>query len=91
MLFDDTAGVPTNVTVSGTVSPGSITVNSSTNNFLFGGSGSITGSGGLVKAGSSWLTILSPANFTGPVLISGGVIYAGDYLIRQCFFDHDYQ
>ena len=25
------------------------------------------------------MTILSPANFTGPVLISGGVIYAGDF------------
>ena len=79
VLFDDASGVPTNVTVSGTIAPGNITVNSSINNFTFGGSGSITGPGGLVKAGSSWLTILCPANFTGPVFLSGGAIYAGDY------------
>ena len=79
VLFDDTAGVPTAVTVNGTVTPGSVTVNSSANNFTFGGSGSITGSGGLIKDGSSLLTIVSPANFTGPVFIGGGSIYAGDY------------
>jgi alpha-galactosidase len=79
VLFDDTVGVPANVTVNGTVSPGIVTVNSSTNNFTFNGSGSISGSGGLVKEGSSTLTIVSPANFTGPVTISGGAIYAGDY------------
>lgn len=79
VLFDDSAGVPTNLTVSGTVVPGSVTVNSSANNFTFGGSGTISGSGGLIKEGSSLLTIISPANFTGPVVIGGGGVYAGDY------------
>ena len=80
VLFDDTPGVPTNVTVSGTVSPSVITVNSSTNNFTFGGSGSIGGAASLVKQGSSVLTVVNPGNnFTGPVTISGGVIYAGNY------------
>ena len=79
VLLDDTAGVPTTVTVNGTVSPGLVTVNSSTNNYTFSGSGSISGAGSLVKEGSSTLTIVSPANFTGPVTISGGTIYAGDY------------
>ncbi len=79
VLFDDTTGVPTNVTINGAVSPDVVTVNSSTNNFTFGGSGSITGAGGLVKGGSSLLTIVSPADFTGPVLISGGTVYAGNY------------
>jgi hypothetical protein len=79
VLFDDTVGVPTNVTVSGTVLPSLVTVNSSTDNFTFGGSGSITNSGGLVKEGSSLLTIVSQVNFSGPVTISGGAIYAGDY------------
>jgi autotransporter-associated beta strand protein len=78
VLFDDTADVPTNVTVTGTVSPSLVTVNSSTNNFTFSGSGAIGGSGGLVKEGSSTLTIVSPANLTGPVTIGGGTIYAGD-------------
>lgn len=83
VLFDDTAGVPTNVTVSGGVAPGRVAVNSSVNHFTFSGSGSITGSSGLVKEGSSWLTIVSPANFTGPVVISGGGVYAGDYSFTE--------
>jgi autotransporter-associated beta strand protein len=77
VLFDDTAGVPTNVTVSGMVAPGSITVNSSANNFALIGSGSISGPGGLVKEGSSILTISNPASFTGSATISGGAVYAG--------------
>lgn len=80
VLFDDSTGVPTNVTVSGTVSPSVITVNSSTNNFTIGGSGSISGAASLVKQGSSTLTVVNPGNnFTGPVTINGGVIYAGNY------------
>jgi autotransporter-associated beta strand protein len=79
VLFDDTVGVPASVTVNGAVSPGLVTVNSSTNNYTFSGSGSISGAGSLVKEGSSTLTIVSPANFTGPVTISGGTIYAGDF------------
>jgi fibronectin-binding autotransporter adhesin len=79
VLFDDTVGVPTNVVVSNTVSPFSTTVNSSTNNYTFGGPGSISGSGSLIKEGTSTLTIVSPANLTGPVTIDGGTIYAGDF------------
>ncbi|HEV2434939.1 MAG TPA: hypothetical protein VG077_02980 [Verrucomicrobiae bacterium] len=79
VLFDDTPGVPTNITVSGTVSPGTVTINSSANDFTFGGSGSISGLAGLIKEGSSLLTIASPASFTGPVFIGGGTVYAGDY------------
>ncbi|MDB6021716.1 MAG: hypothetical protein JWQ04_1573, partial [Pedosphaera sp.] len=77
VLFDDTVGVPTSVTVSGTVISGLITVNSSTNNFTIG-SGTVTGSGGLVKKGSSTLTIFDSGAMTGPVTISGGSIIAGN-------------
>lgn len=78
VLFDDTAGVPNTVTISGVVSPSGITVDSSTNDFIFSGSGNISGPGGLLKEGASTLTIISPASFTGPVTIGGGAIYAGD-------------
>ena len=81
VLFDDTVGVPTSVTISNTVSPSLITVNSTNNVFSFNGPGTISGSGGLVKQGSSLLTIVSGGNFTGPVSISGGAIYAGN----NCF------
>jgi autotransporter-associated beta strand protein len=74
VLFDDTVGLPASVTVNGTVSPGLVTVNSSTNNYTFSGSGSISGAGSLVKQGSSALTLNVPGGFTGPVTISGGTV-----------------
>ena len=77
VLFDDTVGVSNNVTVSGTVVPSLITVNSSTNNFTIG-SGTVTGSGGLIKTGSSTLTIYDAGTLTGPVTISDGSIIAGN-------------
>jgi len=77
VLFDDTVGVPTTVNVDGTVEPGLVTVNSSTNNFTLS-SGTLSGSGGLLKEGSSLLTIYCAGNFTGPAMISGGVVYAGN-------------
>ncbi len=77
VLFDDTVGVSNNVTVNGTVAPSLITVNSSVNNYTIS-SGTISGSGGLVKKGSSTLNIFNSGTLTGPVTISGGVIYAGN-------------
>jgi autotransporter-associated beta strand protein len=81
VLFDDTPGVPTTVTVNGTVSPGVITIDSTNNAFDISGSGTLTGSGSLIKEGSSTLTITSPGNFTGSATIAGGVVYAGN----NCF------
>ena len=80
VLFNDTPGEPTGVTVSGTVVPGSITVNSTNNAFTISG-GTISGSGGLVKEGPSALTITSAGDFTGTATISGGSVYAGN----NCF------
>ena len=77
VLFDDTVGAPTTVTVNGTVAPNSISVNSSANSFTFT-SGSISGSGSLLKLGSSLLTDYSSGALTGPVIIGGGAIYAGN-------------
>jgi autotransporter-associated beta strand protein len=78
VLFDDTFGVPTTVVVNGTVSPSIVTVNSIANNFTISGPGAISGPGSLVKLGSSALTLTSGANFTGPVTIGGGSVYAGN-------------
>lgn len=77
VLFDDTVGVPTTVNVNGTVIPSLITVNSSANSFTLTG-GSISGSGGLLKEGSSLLTDYSSGALTGPAIIGGGTIYAGN-------------
>ena len=78
VLFNDTPGVPTNVTVSNTVSPSLITVDSTNNDFNINGPGAISGAGSLVKKGPSTLTITSGGNFSGSATIAGGVVYAGD-------------
>jgi hypothetical protein len=77
VLFNDTPGEPTGVTVNGTVVPGGITVNSTNNAYTISG-GTISGSGGLDKEGPSALTITSAGNFTGTATISGGSVYAGN-------------
>jgi len=81
VLFNDAPGATNTVTVNSTVDPSLITVNSSVNNYTISGSGAISGSGGLVKAGSSTLTISTHGGFTGPVAINGGLVYAGN----NCF------
>jgi autotransporter-associated beta strand protein len=74
VLFDDTIGVPTTFSVSGVVSPASITVDSSTNKFSINSSGQISGSGGLIKQGTSTLTLNVAAGFSGPATIRGGTL-----------------
>ena len=81
VTFDDTTGVPTTVGISGAVFPSLITVNANVNNFSFNGTGTISGSGSLVKEGTSTLNITSAGNFTGSVAIDGGLVYAGN----NCF------
>lgn len=80
-LFDDTPGVPTSVTVNGSVFPSVVTVNSSANTFSIAGPGNLSGSGMLVKEGASTLTLTTPSGFGGSVIVGGGVIYAGN----NCF------
>ena len=72
--FDDSAGVLTNVVINGTVSPAGIVVESASNNFTFGGSGQIGGTGSLLKNGRSTLTLGVASSFTGAVTITGGTI-----------------
>ncbi len=76
VLFDDSAGVPTNITLAGELQPGSIVVNSATNNFTITGSAGnfLSGTGSLLKSGSSILTMNGVNTFTGGVIISQGTI-----------------
>jgi autotransporter-associated beta strand protein len=76
VLFNDLAGVPTTVSINGSVSPNAITVNSSVNSFTFNGSGTISGAASLTKLGTSTLVLSSPGSFTGPALIGGGIVSA---------------
>ena len=59
VTFDNSAGVPHAITISGVVAPASFTVNSdgAANSFSFAGTGKISGNGTLTKSGTSTLTI----------------------------------
>ncbi|MGA2060921.1 MAG: autotransporter-associated beta strand repeat-containing protein, partial [Thermoguttaceae bacterium] len=60
------------------VMPGSITVNcNSSHNYVFAGTGSITGGTSLTKSGSGSLTINTSNAYTGPTSITGGTIILG--------------
>lgn len=80
VLFDDTAGVPTNVILTTTLTPGTVRVAASTNAFVFSGSGRLSGATNLVKEGSSVLTLLNSGDndYTGTTTITGGTIQVGD-------------
>jgi hypothetical protein len=83
VLFDDTTGVPTTVTLNGTVSPSVLTVNSSVNAFTLNGPGTLSGSGSFIKMGSSTLNLNVPANFVGSATIKGGTVRAGNYVLSD--------
>ena len=87
VLFDDTPGVPTSITFSGLVTPSTMTVDSSTNNFSFGpyspGDNTVTGPVKLIKKGTSTLTLGTAGQFAGPVDIEAGVILAQGYSFQS--------
>jgi autotransporter-associated beta strand protein len=77
VLFDDTA-VGTTVNVSTSVTPTAVTVNNSTKNYTFQGTGSIDGSTGLVKQGTGALTITNSNNYTGETKLVAGTLNIGN-------------
>jgi len=78
VLFDDTAAI-TSITIAAgvAVSPSVITNLSSDNNFAISGSGKITGAAGLVKDGTSTLTLSTTNDFTGPITVLNGILRVG--------------
>ena len=71
-VFDNQGGVNPNVNIAGSVSPALVVVNTSSN-YVFTGTGSITGSGGITVSNGS-LTIASTNSYTGPTVLAGGVL-----------------
>jgi fibronectin-binding autotransporter adhesin len=80
VLFDDTPGVVTGITIpSGVnVAPASITDNATNNSFTIGGAGHITGSTGIVLSGPSTLAINTANTFSGTVDIQAGTLQTGN-------------
>ncbi len=79
-IFDDTPGVATNVVLGAALTPASVTVNASANNFIFSGAGKLSGTTQLLKRGAATLTLTNTGgnDFTGPITILGGAIQIGD-------------
>ena len=79
VLFNDLSANP-NVTLDVPVQPGQVTVSNNLVDYIISspsGTGSITGPGGLTKAGTATLTLSSSNTFTGPVAINAGKVVAG--------------
>jgi autotransporter-associated beta strand protein len=76
VTFDNTSANST-VNLSGTLAPGLVTVNG-TSNYVFSGTGKISGITGIVMNDTGTLTVLTTNIFTGPVVINAGTISAGN-------------
>jgi autotransporter-associated beta strand protein len=78
--FDDTATGTTNVTLTTTLTPVSLTVNNSMLSYTFTGAGKISGTTGLTKQGNGTLTFGTTGgnDFTGTVSIQSGTVSAAN-------------
>ncbi len=75
VTFDDAPGVA-DLTLVGTLAPGSVTVNAS-NTFSFGGTGILSGNASLTKSGTGLLTIAGSHPLTGNISVTGGTLQLG--------------
>lgn len=71
--FDDDAGVlQTNVVINSTLSPSSISVSNSANEYTFSGTGQLAGGGSLTKDGNGILNLLLANSYSGGTTNKGG-------------------
>ncbi len=78
VTFGDGAGLQTSISLNTSVQPGTVLVNSNTNNYTISGSGQIFGTvASLTKTGSSTLTINTINNYAGGTTISNGLLSLG--------------
>jgi autotransporter-associated beta strand protein len=83
VLFDDSVfndflnPQPTNINLTTSLRPFSVTVNS-TLPYVFSGAGSLTGLGGIVKSNTGSLTLVTSNSYTGGTFIYGGSVVITD-------------
>jgi fibronectin-binding autotransporter adhesin len=80
VTFNDTLTGTTNVNLTQTVIPSDFIVNNSASNYLFTGTGKISGATGLTKNGNGTLIIDNSGvnDFVGPVAINAGTVQVGN-------------
>jgi fibronectin-binding autotransporter adhesin len=80
VTFDDTLAGNSTIALINTLKPTSLLINNSLSNYVFNGSGNLSGFAQLVKQGTGKLTIANTANndYSGNTLISGGTLQIGN-------------
>jgi fibronectin-binding autotransporter adhesin len=76
VTFDDSGSALPAVNMTGTLIPGTMTVNNPTKNYSFGGAGGLAASGSLIKSGAGSLTFNNNAanSFSSLVAVSNGIV-----------------
>jgi autotransporter-associated beta strand protein len=76
VTFDDTLTGTTSVTLTAAMTPASVLFNNSQSNYLFGGTGSLSGGTGINKFGSGSVTFAETGgdNFSGGLRVNSGAI-----------------
>jgi autotransporter-associated beta strand protein len=77
VVFNAIGAAKPSVNITNTMPIGAMTVDASSNDYTFAGSGLIGGAGGLTKTGNGTLTISTANTFTGKVAINGGTLQIG--------------
>lgn len=77
VTFDSTGSAQPNVNLLTEVGPGGVTVSGNTVDYSFSGNGFISGAGGLVKSGTSTLTLATANTFSGGSTLNAGRVRIG--------------
>ncbi|HSU55315.1 MAG TPA: autotransporter-associated beta strand repeat-containing protein, partial [Candidatus Dormibacteraeota bacterium] len=73
VTFNSIGSTNPTVTLSGTLAPGSLTVDTSGNNYTFTGSGQVAGTTSLLKTGAGTLLVQTVNSYAGGTVVSNGV------------------
>ncbi len=74
VLFSDSLSGTTNVILTTSLTPGSVTINNTLSNYVFTGAGNLSGSMSLLDSGTGTITLAESGgdNFTGGIIVNGG-------------------
>jgi autotransporter-associated beta strand protein len=80
VTFDDSLTGRANVNLTNALSPGAITFNNSLSNYVFSGSGKLSGATGLTKQGSASVTLAETGgdDFAGGIVVNSGTVILDD-------------